>query len=357
MFPIIRDIHDLLPRIQHRKEIAVKQQPNGTTTVCYTIANSDTFADEYLRECRGITFGANGKIICRPLHKFFNVGEKEETQIHNIDWNETARVMDKRDGSMITPIVIDGRIACKTKKSFDTDQAIRANQYINQNSNYHQFVFYCESIGATPIFEWTSPQDRIVLKYNYDELTLLQIRDNITGEYYLNLSDRSDFFNISRVSEDKPFSFDHKGLIARTQKEENKEGYIVQFKNGDMVKLKTPWYINLHHSVTFTRERDIVEMVLDEKLDDFKSYLSQIGESHDKVLAIENKVLDSINDIRIEVETFVNKHHHLSRKEMAEVAGDHPYFGLIMQEYSNVEPRYRDFFKRNYLKDYSLETV
>jgi RNA ligase len=357
MFPIISHIDDLLPYIRNKPEITIKAQPNGTTTVCYAIAGPSTFDDEYARECRGITFGSDGKIICRPLHKFFNIGERPETQVGSVDWTQVERVMDKRDGSMITSMLLDGHIVCKTKKSFETDQATRANKFINDNANFHQFAMYCASINCTPTFEWTSPNDRIVLKYNHDELVLTHIRDNISGEYVLDVEARASYFKIPVVDDLTPFSFDIKWLMNKNKDEELKEGYVIQFKNGDMVKLKTPWYISLHHSVTFTRERDIAKMVVDETLDDFKSYLSSIGESLDKVHAIENRVLETVNGIRKIVEDFVKVHHHDDRKTFVETAKTSPLFSLIMKHYMGAEPPYNEHFIKYYLKDYTLETV
>ena len=357
MFPIISHINDLLPYILTKPEINIKAQPNGTTTVCYAIAGPSTFDDEYARECRGITFGSDGKIICRPLHKFFNIGEREETQVGNVDWSQVARLMDKRDGSMITSVLLNGQIVCKTKKSFETDQAMRATQYINFHANFHQFAMYCASINCTPTFEWTSPNDRIVLKYSSDELVLTHVRNNITGEYILDIESLSGYFKIPTVEDLTPFTFDIQWLLKRAKEEEQKEGYVIQFNDGNMVKLKTPWYINLHHSVTFTRERDIAKMVVDETLDDFKSYLTSIGESLAKVHAIENRVLTTVNTTRKTVEDFVKEHHHDDRKTFVEVAKTNPLFGLIMDCYIGREPKYNEHFIKYYLKDYTLESV
>ena len=357
MFPIITHIDDLLPYIRNKPEMTVKAQPNGTTTICYAISDSNTFDDEYARECRGITFGADGRIICRPLHKFFNIGEKPETQVGTVDWTKVNRVMDKRDGSMITSMMLNDQIVCKTKKSFETTQAVRANEYINARPNFHEFAVYCASINCTPTFEWTSPDDRIVLKYNSDELVLTHIRDNITGAYVLDIEGRASYYNIPCVQDLTPFTFDIRWLMEKCKDEEQKEGYVIQFDNGDMVKLKTPWYINLHHSVTFTRERDIAKMVVDETLDDFKSYLTGIGESLDKVLAIETRVMTTINGIRKEVEDFVTANKVDDRKAFVMLAKTNQYFGLIMNHYTGQEPRYNAHFIKFFLKDYSLETV
>jgi RNA ligase len=255
-------------------------------------------------------------------------------------------------------MVLDGHVVCKTKKSFETIQALRANEFINAHPNYHAFVMYCASTDCTPTFEWTSPSDRIVLKYETDELVLTHIRHNITGEYILDLGSRASFFKIPVVEDLTPFGpFSIDNMLKKLQTEEQKEGYVIQFEDGNMVKLKTPWYINLHHSVTFTRERDIAQMVIEESVDDFKSYLTGIGESLDKVEAIEKRVNDTINQLATRVKGYVTTNYTTDRKEFAMKAKSHELFGLIMSEYTGAEPKYKEYFIKNFLKDYSLETV
>jgi RNA ligase len=358
LFPYIRHIDDLLPHIQHKPEISIKKQPNGCTVVCYAISNGETFDSEWARECRGITFDRDGNILIRSMHKFFNVGERESTQVGNINWDLGVRIMDKRDGSMITPCVLDGGIEVKTKKSFDTDQANRAKAFILARQNYVDFVRRCHDLKLTATFEWTSPGDRIVVKYPHDELVLTQVRENESGEYRTDLARFASKYNIPLVEEEILPSLDIHALLTKLQDEEGKEGYIIQFGDGEMVKLKTPWYINLHHSVTFTRERDIARMVVEEQIDDFKSYLSQIGETHDTVNAIEKRVLDTILDIKKVVEALAKANWSDDKKEFVTAVNPrHEYFGLIMDYYVGKEPRYNEYFIKHHLSSYSLEVV
>jgi RNA ligase len=357
MFPTIRHLDDLLPHIKNKPSINAKLQPNGTTVVCYSISTPDLFDTPHARECRGITFDRDGNILARALHKFFNVGEKEHTQVNVINWNGTERVMDKRDGSMITAMILDGQVVCKTKKSFETIQALNANELMKANPKYEAFVRECAKLCLTPTFEWTSPVDRIVLKYDSPELVLLHLRDLVTGRYILNIESIAEPFGIPCVQDLTPVVFNPHHLIEAAKTDELKEGWIVQFADGDMVKVKTKWYMDLHHSVTFTRERDIASMIVNETVDDFKSYLTSIGESLDKVTAIENRVTGTILSIKSAVENYTKTNFTEDRKTFVERAKGHPYFGLIMQEYSGKEPRYNEFFIKFHLSEYNLETV
>jgi RNA ligase len=47
------------------------------------------------------------------------------------------------------------------------------------------------------------------------------------------------------------------------------EGFIIQFEDGHMVKLKTDEYVSLHRAKSLLdNERDVVGLILDEKMDD-----------------------------------------------------------------------------------------
>src|SRR5687767_10392311 len=49
------------------------------------------------RECRGLIFDVNGKLTSRPFHKFFNLGERTETLLENVDLSEPHVILEKLD--------------------------------------------------------------------------------------------------------------------------------------------------------------------------------------------------------------------------------------------------------------------
>lgn len=193
LFPIIIAIDDVLPAIEGRPEFVVADRGDHTI-INYNVMMSDTFppvmaAGEYdlhaaiRRECRGIIFAkSDGKIIRRPLHKFMNVNEKEETLIENLDFDLPHSIYHKLDGSMIAPYIIEGRFIWGTKmaaESFHDD----ISEWARDKPNYEEFSRTLIHSGYTPIFEWTGPENRIVIGYKETKLTLLAIREMNTGEY------------------------------------------------------------------------------------------------------------------------------------------------------------------------------
>jgi RNA ligase len=189
MFPEIRTIHDVLPHIEGRPEFIVAEREFGTV-INYVVAMADTFdmtgpgdlGGAIRRECRGLKFYPDGTIAARPFHKFFNIGEREETQPHFLDFTQEHTIMTKLDGSMIHPMKVGNSIRWMSKMGI-TDVALQAEEFIKDNINYLDFVSWGINNSLTPIFEWCSRKQKIVIDYPQDSLTLLAVRHNITGEY------------------------------------------------------------------------------------------------------------------------------------------------------------------------------
>ncbi len=66
------------------------------------------------RECRGLAFRVpkQGEAVVagRMLHKFFNVEEREETQLDLISLGRPHTLAVKYDGSLVAPIFFNGRV-------------------------------------------------------------------------------------------------------------------------------------------------------------------------------------------------------------------------------------------------------
>lgn len=188
-FPIIENINDVLPHIAGRPEFIVAEREYGI--ICnYMINMSDTFdmidqndlGGAIRRECRGIKFYPSGKIAARPFFKFFNINEREETQANNVDWTKPYTIMEKRDGSMIHPMLIGNEVRWMSKMGL-TSVSKQVEEYIEKNLKYNDFATWCIKQNTTPIFEYTSPNNKIVVHYDKDDLVLLAVRHNITGEF------------------------------------------------------------------------------------------------------------------------------------------------------------------------------
>jgi RNA ligase len=273
-FPTITNISDVLPAIAGRDEFVVAEK-EGYTVINYNVMMADTFDCNIRRECRGIIFDtASGEIIRRPFHKFFNVNEREETQDHAVDLSRPHAILEKLDGSMIAPFIVNGKMIWGTKMGA-TDVAKPVEEFVVRNPDYIEFAEEAIHNGLTPIFEWCSRKQRIVLDYSEDQLILTAIRDLKTGNYWLpeHLIIMGDDWNIPVVRVFDPQT-DMKEFIEYVRDLEDLEGFVVRFGDGHMLKLKCDWYVQIHKAKeAILQDRNIVELILDEKLDDIKAHL------------------------------------------------------------------------------------
>ena len=194
-FPIIEHLDDVRPAIAGRDEFIIAERDWGYV-VNYMVAMADTFPEvktsggsakmreeanrhkAIRRECRGLLFDKDGKIMARRLHKFFNINERDETQFSEIDWNQPHVILEKLDGSMVTPVVTDSGIRWGTKMGI-TDVSMGAEEFVARNPHYAKFAADMIKQGLTPIFEWCSRKQRIVVDYPEDRLVLIAIRRNV----------------------------------------------------------------------------------------------------------------------------------------------------------------------------------
>lgn len=369
MFPNIYSLADFRDKVSHKEEIREAVIDDDCISFCYMIGGNNTFDSAEVRECRGIVFSkSKDKIIGRPMHKVFNLGERADTQPHTVDWSKVVCVMDKRDGSMIHTVNHDGNIRLKTKKSFNSDVAVAVREWVASDSaEAHRIrALLSDSLlhYNTVIFEWTAPEQRIVLAYDKPELVLLQVRHNETGQYMDRalVKDLGKAYGVPVVDEVDEFfvdgEFDVSLMIEAAKTRTGIEGWVVQLDNGEMIKVKTEWYLARHKVMTFLRERDIAELVMNEQVDDFKSLLSSKGVDISEILDIENRVLEFFRNMAHDVDEAIAESAGLTAREMAEKYKQSKYSGLIMSKFNGKTPRFVEYFERNILKqEFSLRTL
>ncbi len=312
-FPKIETIDDLLPVIKDKEEFVVAER-EGYTIINYTHVTPNTFpplsgpndrTNALLRECRGIAFYPDGTIMSRPYHKFFNMGERPETTQTEVI-NEMiffySDVLEKLDGSMIRPIYVGDEIHLGTKMGL-TDTAAEANKFLNKHPNYMDLLEYARMIGITPIFEWCSRKNKIVLDYPEDRLVLTAARHIVNGTYVVQpiVTQTARKFNIDCVGTNgNSTKYGIKELAEEIKESKDIEGYVLRFgegaSNGHMVKIKCDWYLALHKTKDAVRqEKDVLALILDDQVDDLLPLLSD--EDKTKVLVFQDLVWTAINNV------------------------------------------------------------
>merc|ERR1712232_1126157 len=72
-----------------------------------------------------------------------------------------------------------------------------------------------------------------------------------------------------------------KKYIDRQRQAKNREGDVIRFEDGHMIKVKNDWYVDVHKNIstsatfTMSRSHNIAKLILEDKLDDVIPHLSE----------------------------------------------------------------------------------
>lgn len=262
-FPKIEHIDDVLHVAKANPEFKIKEGPWYTSIDYQILSGPEVFDDPIARELRGIKFySGTGKIAARPLHKFFNVGECSlaPTWEYLIEHEGYYAVAEKFDGSMVHTIwnPVENRAELHTKAGF-TDIAERATKFWYAS---HEGIVVPENL--TMIYEFTSPCNRIVVDYKGPSLTLLAVRDNVTGEYRAARVDEE--LNVDTVKKLVEDDMENEGVVVYS-------GFV------PIAKIKYKEYLRKHKLLDVMRSpKAILKAIVDKSIDDIYGDLSE----HDK---------------------------------------------------------------------------
>lgn len=320
------------------------------------------FCEPGALECRGIMYEVDAdkrpiRVACRPMEKFFNLGENPMTL--NVDFARVARVMTKLDGSLISSFAIGDRLMFKSKSSVSSVQACDAGTWVRQVAppELVEAIRDLTLSNHTVNMEWTAPFNRIVLKYQEPRLTILNIRHNITGDYlkmktawqaYPILKEYwVDGTCLDRLDEAERMSYSPESI----KKMEGVEGFIYVLDNGQMIKVKTDWYCNIHRAKDAALNfRAVLEAVLYERSDDLRQVLGDDKDALKLLNRVELKVRPWMSEVMAKVDSFYEANRGLDRKSYA-IKGqkDSPeVFPLLMLAYQGREPAYAEFAMKRY---------
>jgi RNA ligase len=275
----ITHIDEVLPAIDGRTDFVTARR-EGYTAIDYVYAETDSFDDPIRRECRGLKFGSDGTLIARPFGKFFNIGERTETQPHLIDFAKPHIVMDKLDGSMVHPAIVGDDVVFMTRMG-RSDHARQAERLFLTPDLAEK----CRSLlddGVTPIFEYTGPQNRIIIKYERPELTLLAARRTFDGIYLAHdfLVDQANAMSLPVVQEIASEWQSALVFLDFVRVLQGKEGFVIRFMDEHperlLLKAKGEDYVLKHKSKeAIGMEKNVLALILANGLDDVLPLLSE----------------------------------------------------------------------------------
>lgn len=219
-------------------------------------AQFDGIWDDVTCKTRGLIVDkSTDEIVSRPFQKFFNYTGSEDIP------DTLPEVTDKLDGSLGVLYEYNGTTAIATRGSFESDQAAWASSWYRQNLSHAKWPE-----GFTPLFEIIYPDNRIVVKYDWEGLALLCLVNKETGEElpHTQLEVLGEY-NRCRVVQllDKPLE------RILSENEQNREGYVVTWRNAGKpplkLKIKFTDYVRLHRLLTSISPKEIWRMLRDKE--------------------------------------------------------------------------------------------
>lgn len=320
----------------------------------YRLCSYSDFLLPSALESRGIMFaidpsGAVLELASLPMGKFFNYKENPFTE--NVDFSKVTHAMVKEDGSMIsTYIHFDLRL--KTKGSVDSEQAVAAMKWLDQEE-HKRLRGECYILGLQKLtvnFEWTSPENRIVLGYEKEGLVVLNIRNNVTGDY-IPYDQYPAVIKKYAVMDEMEFIEDMESFVNEIPAKNGIEGYVLRLEDGQMIKIKTDWYVARHRAKdSINTPKNLFRAIVGEEIDDILVMFEE-----DKVaMKIINDMIELVkpiyNHMIATVEAYHTDNKHLDRKEYAIKARDldDGLMGLYMNMYTGKANDYKAFAKKHF---------
>lgn len=301
--------------------------------------------DPVVMECRGVILSEDLKVMCRGFDRFFNLGEAPEIT-GRVDLSR-AFVMEKLDGSL-AKVYHDGSA---------WQVATRGTAYA-EGENYtgktfrDLFVrgFGCSSmeelrekfdrrllIGWTYVFEFTSPDNRVVTPYSKDRMYLIGAREKqgdfveLQPQFLRALKDvLCEGPDCLSVHVPEMFKIDDKEVLRMAANDLGglREGFVVHDPvSGVRVKVKSDQYVAAHRIRGETRltPRRIVDLVVTNEVDE---YLAYFPEDKGKVDPYAQGWEEMKADMQ---ETYENFKSVEDQKEFALSVKHLPYSGVLFQ--------------------------
>lgn len=341
----------------------------------YRLASWTEFQKPGAIDARGIMFNVTSPgaefVVSMPPQKFFNY---EEGGVDHSAYRFGDKMV-KMDGSLISTYVHNDNVYLKSKASLFSDQALAAMKFLDlpENTGLKSELTKMVKEGWTFNMEYTSPENRIVIPYQSEDLTILSARNHETGENFfatkLNriLTQRGMVNSIKKMVKSESLhnlNIVHEKFVDDVRKEQEGEGYVVEVIKSEqesyLVKLKNIKYVTLHQTKdSVNSDKKLFESVIEEATDDLRSLFFDDQYVLDKIEAMEKKVRPIYNHIVSTVEGFYEKNKGLERKDYAiAIKKEHPEFlGLAMTMYLGNSPDFKDFAKKRRKELFGVEDI
>lgn len=317
---------------------------------------------QIVRECRSLILRKNTfNVLSRSLDRFYNYGEDLKSNKFPFDKEDTY-YYEKLDGSIINVYHDEEKWCVSTRGQAFSENINKFNHIwleIIEKAFSGEINYIFENVKAnkqfTYIFEFTSPENRVIIPYKDYNVSLLAIRNKYNGRY----SKENDVVKFSKEINCKlPKKYNFKNINEINNNinlmEIMEEGYVcyneyLQWR----IKVKNPKYLALTHMKDKSGElslKRIIYLVFEKEYDEYLSYFPEDKIFFDPYILGYENMIKEINKLMNDVKDISNK------KELALKLKNNILSSIIFSLYDGKE--LNDIFnkmtddKRNNLLEY-----
>ena len=308
------------------------------------------FTDPLMRNARGLTLNSDSEIVTIGFEKFFNYKQLDnftqydddfKTQFADLESNTQFTVYEKLDGTFIALSVNDKQeFVASTSSSTRTDFSKRAEAHFDGLENADQIREKLTEENLSLLFEFTSPDNLIIVPYRETMYTLIGARENDMGaplKSHDELLDIGKELNIP-VVESVEMTLDE--LIEYQKTNTDSEGFVAVNEYGRMIKFKTDYWFeqkanrgDLFFGDSFTsRKMELIfNKYMDDEIDDLLAFKNQ---HYPGMFTDYDRVVELMNQRVSDMKTAIRQYDSVPREQLASVEMESKLRNAVFQDRS-----------------------
>lgn len=269
---------------------------------------------------RSSVWNSEGELISAGFKKFFNWGEQPDLCYtpFSMTANGGVKLVEKIDGSTLIVSKYKGELICRTRGTVDASAMENGYELEFLKDKYPlAFDNTLLTAGYSLLYEWVSPENRIVLRYPEPDIYLIGA---ICHENYeLMTQTRLDSYAMDYgVKRPRYFKFDSlKEMHEAVEAFKGMEGLCVYCNwDQDIRKVKGAEYLKLHHLKSeLSSFEKVLDVYIEQNCPSYEEFFKYIEEKFDYEIANQligeiSKCCDlhkKVNDAVVGMHTFVKK--------------------------------------------------
>lgn len=243
-----------------------KPTPLGTL-ITPTPVKHQWSADE--RPFRSVILGDDGTVRSSGFPKFHNVGEvpDQDRDLAEAAGRGEVTYSEKLDGSLIIMDWIDGRVHMRSRGTWTVEDSLPAVPGLVRQLGIDPSAILGDPQGShlSLLFEYTAPDNRIVLAYDESALTLLGAVDKRDLSVLVDQAEVLRWASAIKAPAVavRPLAGSLDEVAGGVAEERDLEGVVARYQHRDgswrLSKLKSVWYRDLHSLLSGLTPKKAIE--------------------------------------------------------------------------------------------------